>query len=128
MKRSCSEVPQRTSDCVFQSSINGFDALDDRHIVLFSLGRRRAYLAEVTGACFDLDSQVSLVAVDGDGNGQVCGYGRDSIAFRHMGRVENCRILGLEQLSDERRLALGLAEPPKPRRDQDKEADPADPE
>ena len=108
----------RTSDCVFQSSINGFDDLDARHVVLFSGGRRQAYLAEIAGACFDLDSQVSLVAVDGDGNGQICGYGRDSIAFHGMGRVESCRILGLEQLSEERRLDLGLAEPKRPRKDE----------
>jgi Family of unknown function (DUF6491) len=106
----------RTSDCVFQSSINGFDTLDARHVVLFSGGRRRAYLAEISGACFDLDSQVSLVAVDGDGNGQICGYGRDSIAFHRVGRVEDCRILGLEQLTDERRLDLGLAEPARPKK------------
>ncbi len=31
----------RTSDCAFQSSINGFDTLDARHVVLFSGGRRR---------------------------------------------------------------------------------------
>lgn len=105
----------RTSDCAFQSSIDGFDTLDERHVVLFSGGRRRAYLAEISGACFDLDSQVALVAVDGDGNGQICGYGRDSIAFHRAGRVENCRILGLEQLSDERRLELGLAEPARPK-------------
>lgn len=104
----------RTDDCVFQSSIDGFDTLDDGHVVLFAGGRKRAYLAELGAACFDLGNQVSLVAVDGDGNGQVCGYGRDSIAFRGMGRVENCRILGLEELSDERRLELGLAEPARP--------------
>jgi len=104
----------RTNDCVYQSSIDGFDTLDESHVVLFAGGRRRAYLADLGAACFDLGSQVSLVAVDGDGNGQVCGYGRDSIAFRGMGRVESCRILGLERLSDERRLALGLAEPEKP--------------
>jgi hypothetical protein len=104
----------RTSDCVFQSSINGFDTLDARHVVLFSGGRRQAYLAEISGACFDLESQVALVAVDGDGNGQVCGYGRDSVAFQRMGRVETCRILGLEELSDERRLELGLAAPARP--------------
>jgi hypothetical protein len=105
----------RTSDCVFQSSINGFDTLDTRHVVLFSGGRRQAYLAEISGACFDLESQVSLVAVDGDGNGQVCGYGLDSIAFHRAGRVENCRILGLERLTEERRLELGLAQPARPK-------------
>ncbi|MBM4220067.1 MAG: hypothetical protein FJ171_10675 [Gammaproteobacteria bacterium] len=104
----------RTGDCVFQSGIDGFDTLDDRHVVLYSGGRRRAYLAELTGVCFDLGGQVSLTAVDGDGNGQICGYGRDSLAFQRMGRVENCRILGLEQLSDERRLELGLAIPARP--------------
>ena len=37
----------RTSDCVFQSTINGFDALDDRYVVLYGMGRRKAYLAEM---------------------------------------------------------------------------------
>ena len=117
----------RTRDCAFQSSIDGFDTLDERHVLLFSGGRRRAYLAEISGACFDLDGQVSLVAVDGDGNGQICGYGRDSVAFHRMGRVESCRILGLEQLSDERRVELGLAEPvkPKPKDDVGGESGPA---
>ena len=54
---------------------------------------------------------MSLAAVDGDGNGQICGFGRDSVAYQRLGNVESCRILGLEQLSDERRLELGLAEP-----------------
>ncbi len=108
----------RTSDCVFQASIDGFDSIDERHVVLFSGGRRRAYLVELAGGCFDLDSQYSLAAVDGDGNGQVCGFGLDSIAFERMGRVQSCRVLGLEQLTDERRLELGLAEPARPRKEE----------
>ena len=94
--------------------------------MLFAGGRSRAYLADLSGACFDLDSQVSLAAVDGDGNGQICGYGRDSVAFHGLGKVESCRILGLEQLSDERRLELGLDEPQKPK--QAEEEKPAAPE
>ena len=117
----------RTSDCVYQSSIDSFDSLDERHVVLFADGRRRAYLAEVTGACFSLDSQVSLVTVDGDGNGQVCGYGRDSVAFRGMGRVENCRILGLEELSGDRRLELGLAEIGRPGNQERGATEPSEP-
>jgi hypothetical protein len=63
-------------------------------------------------------SQSTLAAVDGDRNGQICGFGRDSIAYRNLGMVEDCRILGLEELSDERRLELGLGAPqPKPRRE-----------
>ena len=93
----------RTSDCVFHSTISGFDALDDRYVVLYSLGRRKAYLAEISAGCFDVEEPVPLAAVDGDGNGQICGFGRDSVAYRRIGMVENCRILGLEELSDERR-------------------------
>ncbi len=56
--------------------------------------------------------------MDGDRNGQICGFGRDSLAYQNLGMVENCRILGLEELSDERRLELGLGVPqPKPRKE-----------
>ncbi len=116
----------RTNDCVFQSTISDFRALNDRYLVLFAGGRKRAYLADLSGACFDVGSQVSLAAVDGDGNGQICGFGRDSVAFHGMGKVETCRILGLEQLSEERRLELGLVEPPKPKQADDEQ--PATPE
>jgi hypothetical protein len=49
--------------------------------------------------------------VDGDRNGQICGFGRDSIAYRNLGRVENCRILGMQELTEERREELGLGAP-----------------
>jgi hypothetical protein len=104
----------RTSDCVFQRNIDGFDALDDNYVVLYAMGRRKAYLADVTGGCFDVKSQFQLAAVDGDRNGQICGFGRDSIAYRRLGMVEDCRIIGLQELSDERRLELGLGVPPRP--------------
>jgi hypothetical protein len=119
----------RTSDCVFQSTISGFEALDDRYVVLFANGRRKAYLADLSGGCLDVRNQSALAPVDGDGNGQICGFGRDSIAYRRMGMVEDCRILALEQLSDERRLELGVGVPPKPqkkpesRQDQEPEDD-----
>ncbi len=112
----------RTSDCVFQSTISDFQALDDRYVVLYASGRRKAYLAEISGGCFDMRSQSALAAVDGDRNGQICGFGRDSIAYRRLGMVEDCRILGMEQLSDERRLELGLGVPQhKPRKDEKKD-------
>lgn len=114
----------RTSDCVFQSTINGFEALDDRYVVLFASGSRKAYLADLSAGCLDVRNQSALAPVDGDGNGQICGFGRDSIAYRRMGLVEDCRILGLEQLSDERRLELGVGVPPKPRKKPEEKQDP----
>ena len=109
----------RTGDCVFQSTIDGFVPLDDTHVVLNSMGQRKAYLVEMGGACFDVRGQSTLAAIDGDQNGQICAFGRDAIAFTRMGTVQNCRIYGIEQLSDERRLELGVGvkSPPKPKKD-----------
>jgi Family of unknown function (DUF6491) len=112
----------RTSDCVFQSIVDDFHAIDDRYVVLYASGGRKAYLVEIAGGCFDMDSQYALAAVDGDRNGQICGFGRDSIAYRRLGMVEDCRILGMEQLSDERRAELGLGVPKhKQPKDEEKE-------
>ena len=117
----------RTSDCVYQSTISGFEALDDRYVVLFASGRRKAYLADLSAGCLDVRNQNALAPVDGDGNGQICGFGRDSIAYQRMGMVEDCRILGLEQLSDERRIELGVgAPPPKPKKEDKQEGKPGD--
>lgn len=113
----------RTSDCVFQRNIDDFHVIDDNYVVLYAMGRRKAYLAEIAGACFDVEGQDTLAAVDGDRNGQICGFGRDSIAYRRLGMTENCRILGMEELSDERREELGLgARRPPAREDTPKDA------
>jgi hypothetical protein len=72
-----------------------------------------------------VQSQYQLAAVDGDGNGQICGYGRDSIAYQRLGMVDKCRILGLEQLSDERRAQLGVGMPDRKPRKEDEPEDEA---
>ncbi len=112
---------QRTSDCVFDSAISGFKAIDDRHIALYASGRRKAYVAEISGACFDVKHQNTLATVDGDGNGQICGFGRDSIAYRAFGRVESCRIISMEALTDLRRYEVLGESPPTPRDRGDKD-------
>lgn len=101
-----------TSTCVFHSSIDSFEPLDDRRIVLFDKGKHNAYLAEMATGCFNIEMQTMFAAVDGDGNGQICGQSGDSLAYRRLNSVENCRILGLHELSDERRLELGVGAPP----------------
>ncbi len=109
---------QRTSDCVFDSAISGFRAINDRYIALYASGRRKAYIAEISGACFDVKHQSTLATIDGDGNGQICGFGRDSIGYRAFGRVESCRIISLEALTDLRRYEV-LGESPRTPRDRD---------
>ena len=117
----------RTSDCVFQSTISDFTVLDNEHVVFFSMGGRKAYLTQITPGCFDVKSRVQLAAVDGDRNGQICGFGRDSIAYQGLGMVEDCRIMGMEELSDERREQLGVGVPEKkPRKEEKPEAEAKD--
>jgi hypothetical protein len=115
----------RTTDCVFQSAISSFNALDNRYVVLYGSGSRTAYLVEVAGGCFDVRTRSTLAAVDGDGNGRICGFGRDSIAYRQFGRLEQCRILSIEKLSDLRRYEVLGESPPTPR---DRKADDEDEE
>jgi len=119
-----SRTMKRTSDCMFQSTINGFDALDQRYVILYGMGRNNAYLAELTPGCFDIKSANTLGAVDGDGNGQICGYGRDSLAYREFGRTEQCRIMSLERLSELRYYEVTGKGPPTPKgKDKDDDED-----
>ena len=101
----------RTGDCVLHSTIRSVESLDDRHIVLYNAGKRKAYLAEMGAGCFNIEMQTMFAALDGDQDGQICGDGRDSIRYRRLNSVEDCRIVGLEELSDERRLELGVSYP-----------------
>lgn len=94
------------SDCVHHTSVTGYRALDDRRVVLYGIGSNDAYLAEIAPGCFGVGTSTSIGAVDGDGNGQICGYGRDEIAYREFARVESCRILSLEHLSKDRRMTV----------------------
>jgi hypothetical protein len=96
----------RMSDCVSESLISGFQALDNRHIILFGSGHRKAYLVEIAPACFDVAHQNTLATVDGDNNNQICGFGRDSIVYEQFGRLESCRVMGMEELTDERLLEV----------------------
>lgn len=99
-------VLKGASDCISESVVSGFNALDDRHLLLYGSGGRRVFLVEISPACFDLKYRNTLAVVDGDNNGQICGFGRDSIGFEQLGRVESCRIMGMEELSEERRLEV----------------------
>lgn len=105
-----------TDACVFQSSITGFKPLDDSRVILYGRGGKDAYLAVMTLGCFDLAQQTQLAAIDGDGNGQICGYGRDNIAYQTFGRTESCRVTTLRRLTEEQLAAALEKKTKKPRK------------
>ncbi len=95
------------TDCVFQSRITGFDARSDSRLIIYTGRQREAWVAEVSAGCFDLSHQVSLSLIDGDANGSICGFGRDSVAFSSMGgRMQSCRILSLQRVEDAAREVM----------------------
>ena len=106
----------RKDECLRESSITGFDVLNDRYVLLYGFGKQDPYLAEITPGCFDLKGTTALAAVDGDGNGQICGYGRDNIVYRDMGRTESCRIMALEKATEKRIQEVREQKSKKPRK------------
>lgn len=94
--------------CLFESTVTSFQPVDLRRIIIHGLGRDSAYLAEVSSGCFDLERRWSLAVIDGDHNGQICGFGRDSIAYRDGHRLQRCRILRLDRLTPQELEALEL--------------------
>lgn len=95
------------SDCIFQSGITSFTARSDTQLLIHTGRDRDVWVAEVAGGCWDLERQISLALVDGDGNGSICGFGRDAVAYRGLGgRVESCRILSLQRLDDAARRVI----------------------
>lgn len=104
--RSGAASAPRGSACVFESTISGFEPIDMTRLIIYGIGRDQAYLAEVSAGCFDLEYRWQLALVDGDHNGQICGFGRDQVAYRQGSRLEQCQILRLDRLTPERRKAL----------------------
>lgn len=107
--------------CVFESTVSSFEPIDMTRLIIRGIGRDHAYLAEVSAGCFDLEHRWALAIIDGDRNGQICGFGRDSVAYRDGRRIEECRILRLDRLSPEQldklELEHGLRKPDKPAAD-----------
>lgn len=91
----------RGDACVFESAISSFEPLDMKRLIIRGIGRDQAYLAEVAAGCFDLEHRWALAFIDGDHNGQICGFGRDRVAYRDGLRIEKCLILRLDRLTPE---------------------------
>lgn len=97
--RPAAATGSRGDACLFESSVSGFEPVDRTRLIIRGIGRDPAYLAEVSAGCLDLEQRWALAIIDGDGNGQICGFGRDSVAYRDGPRIEQCRILKLHRLT-----------------------------
>ncbi|MGH8177369.1 MAG: DUF6491 family protein [Steroidobacter sp.] len=102
-----------SNECVFARSITDFKPLDRNHLVIWSPGRRNAYLVELAMPLPELRFAHRLAVVDRNRDGRLCGYGMDRIivgdsSFQHpatiagMTRLDEGRIAALEAQYDVR--------------------------
>jgi Family of unknown function (DUF6491) len=99
--------------CVFSSTIQDFRGLDHSKLVVWSPGRRNAYLVELSMPLTNLKFAQRLAVIDRDHNGQLCGYGMDRIVvdtgFREASTVMGVRRLdeaGIEALEQQYGVSL----------------------
>ena len=109
----------RTSDCVFQSTIEDFDALDDRYVVLYAIGPAQGLPCRNLRRLLrrqepDRRSPPSTATATGRSAASAATRSpTNGSAWSRTAGSSACK-----QLSDERRLELGLAVPqPKPRKE-----------
>ena len=103
--------------CILQSRISSFEALDPGHVLIYGPGRDVAWLAGLGAGCAGMDLRATIAFVDGDRNGDICSFGGDSVAYRDGDRIANCAIRTLTRLSPEAleqvEVAHGLRQPSK---------------
>lgn len=90
--------------CVFVRSIHDFKPLDRNTLVIWSPGRRNAYLVALGMPLPELKFAHRLAFVDRDHNGQLCGYGMDRVAVPGSGFHMPSTIMGMTRL-DAARIA-----------------------
>ena len=86
-----------TNACTWFTSIDNWQRLDDRHLIVWGSGND-AYLVELSLPLFDLDTAPSIAFVDHNHDGRVCGFGMDEIVIPHAAVFRSSTIIGMTQL------------------------------
>jgi hypothetical protein len=93
-------VNKNGNECLFISTINNYQALDDHNIVIWGPGRRDAYLVELTMPLFGLKGAWKMATIDHDHDGRLCGFSMDRIGVRDIGPPESATIRSMTKLDD----------------------------
>lgn len=101
------EAARDTNDCVFAGTVHDWRALDSRNLVIWAPGRRTAYHVQLGMPIHDLKSEESLVTVDRNGDGRLCGFGMDQVISTHGAFRQSSTILGMTRLDEAGLAALG---------------------
>ncbi|MEY2853206.1 MAG: hypothetical protein RL030_338, partial [Pseudomonadota bacterium] len=69
------------TDCVFGRTVNEWNALDDRHLIIYGMTEREAYLARLSFPNPDVMFNLGVAVVDADYSGSICGGSTDGLFF-----------------------------------------------
>jgi hypothetical protein len=84
-------------ECLFRAVVDDWTAINDEQLIIYASGRQ-PYLAKLAFPTPDLKFDYRIGIVDGDGNGRICGYGRDAVVFQDGTIPGGVRILSLQKL------------------------------
>jgi hypothetical protein len=91
--------------CVFASSLNNFEVLDNERLILWAPGRKQPYLITLTIPSSDLRWGESLGFSDRDNDGMICGSGPDAVVVPR-GSPQRIAIRSMEKLTAEQAQEL----------------------
>jgi hypothetical protein len=89
------------NDCVFLRIVDGWEVLDNSSVLVRTSGApdRRSYLVRLTRPAPELRFAADLRLLDGNGDGQICGWGGDSV-ITSGATAQRYRIRAVERLSE----------------------------
>jgi hypothetical protein len=65
--------------CLYSRSVHDWRTLDDSNLVVWAPNDRQAYHVKLIFPLFSARYEYRLAFIDGDRDGRLCGYGRDSV-------------------------------------------------
>jgi hypothetical protein len=87
------------TDCLRVSLIRDWDALDERNLIVYELGRR-PYHVELTQTCFGLDFATMIAFYARGSDARICGYGLDRLIVDRT-IPQSCSVAAVDELTAE---------------------------
>jgi hypothetical protein len=87
------------NDCIFFASLNNWAVLDRTHLIVRP-SSKEAYLVDTAFPIEDLPWAPEILFVDGDHNGELCGYGMDEIVVPNSNVNNRATIASIRRVDD----------------------------
>ncbi|MEO7773106.1 MAG: DUF6491 family protein [Steroidobacteraceae bacterium] len=86
--------------CVFSSTLNDYQPLDNERLILWAPGHRQPYLVTLSFPSQDLKWGIQVGFEDRDRNGLICGFGPDQVVIPR-GMPVRISIKSMEKITPE---------------------------